>query len=438
MEIKIPYNWEPEAHQMPVLESDARFKVLVWHRKAHKTTLAINELVRQAFKVRGTYWYVAPFYSQAKKIVWDEPEMLANYVPPFVWGKRNNSEHKIPFPNGSILYVLGADRPDSLRGPNPFGVVLDEYGDMKESVWSGIVQPIMTANPNAWAWFTGTPKGKNDFWKKYQYAKQNKGTWEAWHLKASESGIITPEGLEEARLTTTQAFFAQEYECDFLDGATSFFRRTRDNVYTVTEEVEVGHTYQIGVDLAKYQDWTVITPFDRNTFRALKQDRFNQIDWNLQKARILLAWHKYGKGNANIDATGVGDPIVEDLARQGMTVNPFKFTEKSKRELLTHLALLLEQDKIKIPNDDELLAELDSIRWEMTENGRTRIATIEGMHDDRVMSLALAVWGASTPVMIRNTTPQEYVSDSPYDGTVPVTQPEGMKPTMLPDGRMVF
>lgn len=374
--------------------------MLVWHRKAHKTTLAINELIRQCFLKRGTYWYVAPFYSQAKKIVWDEPEMLGKYVPPFVWDKRNNSELKIPFPNGSILYVLGADKPDSLRGPNPFGVVLDEYGDVKTDVWSGIIQPIMTANPDAWTWFTGTPKGKNDFWKKYEYARSNKGNWEAWILKSSESGIINADALLDAKLTTTQAFYSQEYECDFLDSASSFFRRTRDNVYDAPDTPEATHSYQLGGDLAKYQDYTVITPFDLHTFRVGKQDRFNQVDWNLQKARIEANYHRYRANNIVLDATGVGDPIVEDLTRQGMQVTPFKFTEQSKRDLLTHLAVLLEQDKIKIPNDPELLAELDAIQWELTEGGKTRIATVEGMHDDRVMSLALAVWGHDTPYNI--------------------------------------
>ena len=343
--------------------------------------------------------------------------MLAKYVPPFIWDKRNNSELYCTFPNGSILYVMGADKPDSLRGPNPFGVVLDEYGDIKKDVWSGIIQPIMTANESAWTWFTGTPKGKNDFWTKYQYARQNKGAWEAWHLKASESGIISKTALEEARQTTTQAFYSQEYECEFVESASSFFRRTRENVYDAKQET-TAHQYQLGVDLAKYQDWTVITPFDLNTFKVLPQDRFNQVDWNLQKARIQVAWHRYNRGQCVVDATGVGDPIVEDLTNQGVQVYPYKFTEQTKRELLTHLALLLEQDKIKIPDDPDLLAELDAIQWELTDSGKTRIATVEGMHDDRVMSLALAVWGHSQPLPLNTRSSYSAPRDSIYDGTL--------------------
>jgi phage FluMu gp28-like protein len=172
-------------------------------------------------------------------------------------------------------------------------------------------------------------------------------------------------------------------------------------------------------------DYTVITPFDLNTFNVGKQDRFNQVDWNLQKARIEVAWHKFGKGNVVADATGVGDPIVEDLSRSGMRVEPFKFTEQSKRDLLQHLAVLLEQDKIKIPNDPDLLAELDAIQWELTDSGKTRISTVEGMHDDRVMSLALAVWGCNTRMPLVGAQPQSGITpDSPYDGTLPVHTPQ--------------
>ena len=418
MEINIPHNWTPEPHQLPVLKSKARFKVLVWHRKAHKTTLALNELIRRACITPGAYWYVAPQLNQAKKIVWDEPEMLPKYLPQFIWDQRNNSELKVPFPNGSLLYILGADKPDALRGPNPRGVVLDEYGDHKSDVWPAIIQPIMTANTDAWTWFTGTPKGRNHFHHVYSYAKQHPGSWDAWMLKASESGIIRADALDEARLTSTQAFFEQEYECSFLENATSFFRRIRHNTYEANDTADLAHEYSLGVDLAKYQDWTVITPFDVNTFEVKKQDRFNQVDWNLQKARIQVAWHRYNRGIVTADATGVGDPIVEDLANSGMNVTPFKFTEQTKKELLTHLAILLEQDKIKIPNDDGLIEELESIRWELTERGKTHIATADGMHDDRVMSLALAVFGHFTPRTPQGRSTRVVVPDSKYDGTL--------------------
>jgi len=163
------------------------------------------------------------------------------------------------------------------------------------------------------------------------------------------------------------------------------------------------------VDLAKYQDFSVITPFDLYTFKAKKQERFNQIDWNLQKAIIESNARKYNNAQLKIDRTGVGDPVVEDLERRGLNIGDdgaIVFSTRSRRELLDNLALLLEQDKIKIPNDEGLISELEAFQYTLTDKGKIEVKTRKGFHDDRVMSLALAVHGVDIP--IKNTYGYEF------------------------------
>lgn len=413
-----PYNWVPEPHQLPVITNSARFKVIVWHRKAHKTTLAVNELVRWANAVPGTYWYISPTIGEAKKTIWDDLNMLPKYCPPEIWDKRNNTERFIPFPNGSKIYVLGADTPDTLRGPNPMGVILDEYDTMKPEMWSAVLQPIMMANPKSWCWFVGTYKGRKDLFQKYHYASlemKEKGVNASWFcsiLPASKSGIIAKENLEEARKTTTEAFYKQEYECEPLENASAVFRNIDQAMEVVDERSgqmikylglqtpNPGRKYQIGIDLGKHQDFTVITPFDLTTFRALKQDRFNQIYWNLQKAKVELAYQKHGKeGNRPrmlMDKTGLGDPIFDDLSRSITTLEGFLFTMQSREDLLNNLSLKIEKGKIKIPYDEILLNELRSFQFVLkaSSSGKHRIVmeVPDGVHDDTVISLALAVW----------------------------------------------
>lgn len=419
--ITLPHNFHaPTEYQRKYLASELPFSILVWHRRARKTRTALNKQVMRIFKQpRGVYYYVLPTYRQAKAVVWDS--LVRDHIPDEIVDKKNDSELAIYYKNGSIQRFVGAEDPDKHRGTNPIDVVFDEYSEQSERIWTEIFQPVLRENKGT-ATFVYTPKGKNHSWKLLELAKKQPN-WYVDVQTVHDTKMFTDAELAEIRMNTPLALYQQEYECSFLESAASFFRRTRENVYDATSAPEQGHEYQLGVDLAKYQDWTVITPFDLNTFRVLKQDRFNQIDWNLQKARIQVAWHNFYKGRSNIDATGVGDPIVEDLIASGMNVNPFKFTEQSKRELLTHLAILLEQDKIKIPNDPELLSELDAIQWELSDGGKTRISTVDGMTDDRVMSLALAVWGASTPRPLVNISTFQTVPDSVYDGTMPVTQP---------------
>lgn len=318
------------------------------------------------------------------------------------------------FPNGSVLFLLGADKPDSLRGPNPRGVVLDEYGDMKELVWSSIIQPIMIANPRSWCWFTGTSKGRNDFFKKYSYSvSSGDPNWWGNLLKASQSGIIDQKSLDDARKTTTEAFYNQEYECEFLDNATAFFRDIPETITKTPWELDEYGDYRLGVDLAKYQDWTVITPFNLNTFEVGPQIRFQQVDYNLQKAMIETEYLRHNKAMVCIDSTGVGDPVTDDLVQKKISIEPFKFTEESRKNLLNNLAILLEQRKIRLPDDPGLQEELAGFQWTLGENGKVKAICI-GPHDDRVMSLALAVWGVSEKIKKQTPVMQVTPNDDPW------------------------
>ena len=150
----------------------------------------------------------------------------------------------------------------------------------------------------------------------------------------------------------------------------------------------------MGVDLAKYQDYTVITVIDLTSFKVVEIERFNQIDWALQKARIEAIYLRYFSPLTYIDSTGVGDPIYEDLFKRGLNrIQPFKFTEQSRRELLTNLQLHIEQGKISIPDNQILINELRSMRYElMGDKGKVKAVVPDGMHDDMIMSLALACY----------------------------------------------
>ena len=93
-----------------------------------------------------------------------------------------------------------------------------------------------------------------------------------------------------------------------------------------------------------------------------------------------------------MDSTGLGDPIYDDLTKNGLRIEGYKFTEHSRKDLLINLAILLEQGKIKIPDSEFLKSELMSFKYELTESGKTKIVVPEGLHDDCVFSLALACW----------------------------------------------
>ena len=412
MEIQIPYNFDPtkRPYQEQIFKDPRKNKVIVIHRKAGKTSLVINKLISQAIvNPAKVFWYVCPTQKQAKDIVWKAPDMLNQYVPPFAIEKKNEIELTLYFKNKSQIQIKGADEPDSLRGPNPYGVALDEYAQMKKEVYDEVLRPVLIAN-NGWCWFVGTPKGKNDFYHKFKYAESNPKDWQAILLRADETNILSQAQLEEAKSTMVQSAFSQEFLCEFLENSGNIFRRIRENISGKLEEPKRSRQYKMGVDLARVLDFTVITVVDRHTHELVYFDRFNQIDWQLQKARIEAVARRYNNATITIDSTGVGDPIAEDLRKLGLIIQDVKFTSISKKNIIENLAIMIEQDRIKYPEIPVLIKELEEFTYELLPSGQVRYTAPEGLHDDCVCSLALACWqiGEKIPISVQ---PQSYGLD---------------------------
>jgi hypothetical protein len=189
-----------------------RWAVLVCHRRAGKTVASINDLVRRAIKEQksdGRYFYLCPFYSQAKSVAWD---YLLRFAKPAM-ARANQSELWVELHNGAKIRLFGADAPDSLRGNFCDGIVLDEYADMKPRVWGEIIRPLL-ADRMGWATFIGTPKGHNAFYDIYNEA-QKSPNWFIKTLRADESNLLPEAELEDARASMSVNQYEQEFLCSF-------------------------------------------------------------------------------------------------------------------------------------------------------------------------------------------------------------------------------
>jgi hypothetical protein len=391
-QIEIPYNFNPSTRpfQAKIWNDKRKNKLLVIPRRHGKTSLALNWLIQEAIlNPNKIFWYLCPTQRQAKEVVWKAPDMLNVFLPPEAVEKKNEVELTIYLKNGSQICIKGGDDPDSLRGTNPFGIVIDEYAQIKKEIYDELLMPIIKAN-GGWVWLIGTPKGKNDFYTKFVQASYLPD-WQVMHLNASTTGVLSDEILAEAKKSMTEKAFNQEFECEFLEGAGNIFRRITENATATPCEPFEGR-YQIGVDLARHEDFTVISVMSVNTRKQVYLDRFNQIDWNLQMARIEAIARRYNNATVNIDSTGVGDPIALELKQRGLDIVAFTLTNTSKSALIQNLALQLEQDKIKILPDENQIRELQNYTFETTKHGNITYGAPSGQHDDCVIGLALAVY----------------------------------------------
>ena len=212
MDIVIPY--EPRPLQEKIHNELKRFNVICCHRRFGKTVFAINHLIMTACEITNSRLaYIAPTYRQGKAVAYD---YLKEYTDPLMklGGKRHETELKVDLWNKSRIQIFGADNPDSLRGLGFDGVVLDEYALMSPRVWTEVVRPAVS-DKLGYVIFIGTPMGHNQFWDVYDLAKRRGEDWYAQLYRASETEVIPPEELEEARLTMPSDQYEQEFECSF-------------------------------------------------------------------------------------------------------------------------------------------------------------------------------------------------------------------------------
>lgn len=209
----ITIDYRPRPQSIDYHNRTQRWSCSVAHRRFGKTVREINELVKRAALCElpnPRFAYLAPYYGQAKAIAWD---YLKHYARPITAGKPMESELSVELVNGARIRLFGADNPDALRGLYLDGVVLDEYGDMRPGVWGEIIRPLLT-DRKGWASFIGTPKGKNHFYTLAEQAKSD-SAWFFQELKASDTGIVDADELEDAKRVMTPEQFAQEFECAF-------------------------------------------------------------------------------------------------------------------------------------------------------------------------------------------------------------------------------
>jgi hypothetical protein len=102
---------------------------------------------------------------------------------------------------------------------------------------------------------------------------------------------------------------------------------------------------------------------------------------------------------ACVDSTGVGDPIVEDCNATAGGVHGFKFTATSKQQIMEGLAAVLQRREVTFPAG-WLRNELDAFEYVYTQSG-VRYSAPEGLHDDGVCALALAVHCKTTHRPVR-------------------------------------
>jgi len=396
----------PKMHlgQRIVYEHPARFKRLAAGRRWRKTTLAMRAALRGASGGDPILWG-APTYQQCR-IGWEELYRAAGGIADF---HKSEMEVIVPPGNGRISFV-SLDDPDNARGKTAYGAVIDEAGFCAERAWYDVIRPMLS-DCNGWALIMGTPKGHNWFWREWQAGRDDPDgkSWQAPTLgvRMTDAGLVrAPHPLENPQFpfeeaerlykTLPRRVFEQEFLAEFIADAGGVFRKVMEAATAAEQPPQVGHQYIMGVDWGKSNDFTVLSVLDITAHQMVAMDRFNQIDWALQRGRLRALYDRYRPTAVVAEANSIGDPNIEALQYEGMPVQAFTTTNATKAQIIEGLSLAFEREELAILNDPVLVAELQAYELERLPSGLMRYNAPEGLHDDCVISLALAWYGCGS------------------------------------------
>ena len=306
---------EVELHpkQFDIFEDDHRFKVAVCGRRFGKTTLAVVMAIYKAMQKESQVWYIAPSYRMAKQIAW---EMLNKIIPREVITKSLDNELTIYLRNGSKIALKGADSPDSLRGVGLDFVIIDEYADIKSNVWEEIIRPTLLDKGGS-ALFIGTPKGFNHFYDVFNKERDD-NNWKSWQFKSSDNPFIPKDELLEAKKTTTEDYFAQEYEADFRKYTGLIYKEFSRDIHAIEpRELPNGSYLYRGMDFGDQNPTAVqFVVMTNNGEWYLVDELHIQQTAISEMAGIIKAKTDYWVGKGYSLAQTWGDPSGASMIRE--------------------------------------------------------------------------------------------------------------------------
>lgn len=384
--IEIPYAprpfWKNKIHA--ALEAH-RFAVLVCHRRFGKTVGTVNHMIKMALLNElpaPMYAYIAPFRKQAKKVAWEYLKYYTSVIP---GRKLNETDLYVELPSkyrnrpGARIYIVGADNPDNLRGEYYDGVILDEYAQIKPTVFGSVIRPAL-ADRKGWAVFIGTPKGQNQFYEIYQRACADP-KWFSFICRVDESGVLSEEEIEDMKKDMTPEQIRQELYCDFTASASNVVIPidliSESCKRQLTERDVAGQPVVVGVDVARFgDDRTAITV--RQGLWVPHHKWFSGLSTMDVADRVMNVIREFKPHATFIDVGAMGAGVIDRLRQLRFPCSEVSFAGSaldSERYANIRAEMYFKAKEWcgaggALPNIPELKNELSVVEYRFTKSGK--------------------------------------------------------------------
>jgi len=392
MEYDFVKPWETlDEWQKKILETDGNI-VLRSGRQVGKSTIISVKAGEFALKNKNkTILIVASVERQA--------QLLFEKVLAYIYsqnknaikiGKERPTRHKLELKNGSkILCLPTGESGYGIRGFTIDLLIADEAAFIPEEVWTAVTPMLAVTRGNIW--LLSTPFGRGGFF----YRCFQDENFKSFHVSSEECPRRNQTFLDHEKKRMTKAQYAQEYLGEFVDELRQFLPDKliiNAQILKRRERIIPNRAYFLGVDVARMGE-------DESTFEIIdRTDRENPVHvesiitthtLTTDTARlIILLESQYHFKQIFVDDGGMGVGVLDMLLENQSTkrkvtaINnsdrPLDREEKHRKHLIkediyNNFLNLLETEKLKLLDDDEIFLSLKSVQYEYTDNGMLKI-----------------------------------------------------------------
>lgn len=390
-----PEQWQRPVHKAIAEHPTASTFVVLAPRQTGKTMLITNELLRASINNKNAVSLCISITLDGSRKIYRDIVMATENSGAIK--KKNDSLLTIEFITGSIIYFRSGEQRDTLRGltiKNGGLLVVDECAYIDEDFFYSVLLP-MTNVFRANILLTSTPRFKTGFFYTYYEKGKNEdpGVYSFNFTDYDLSKYLPEDMLEQYRQVMPKNQFISEYLGQFLDGDSLLFEDYKDRI------LPPGTTTRVYIGI----DWASGTGQDRTAISVINQAgeqiftaSFNDKNTTQTVDYIEELVKRYKIYNPVIwaEVNGLGKPYCDLLKDRKIKVTEWTTSNQSKNELVAHLQVAFEQQKISILGDERQIDELGY--YEADYNPKTRVVTYNaprGLNDDTVVALMIS-WEA--------------------------------------------
>lgn len=387
-----------DAAYKAIKDPEITYLVLRYSRQIGKTIFAELMLIEYLLQAKSFNIYISPTYSQGVKVFSD----LINIMEPTGLIKKANAQTlRIETVYKSVLQFYSMANPTAVRGSTVKGIlVLDEVAFFPDQTtdgqdpWQSVIFPTIKANiKNNKVLAISTPAGSRGiFYDFHLNAMENKKGWKELKFTIYDDDLASPELIEEIKNTISPTAWKQEFLVEFLDSGMSFFYGF-EKCFTKFLYDDKAKQW-LGIDLSgNGKDQTIVTKI--NDKKQVKQITITgTLDQKYRKIADIINNTKNLKV-VFMENNGLGLPIINEvkkLVNNNQLIKEWNTNNKNKVEILCQLATdIANKDIIFDAEDTELYAQFGSFICKYTKHGNMQLEAMNGRHDDKIMSLAIAL-----------------------------------------------